>query len=181
MSKLKIYRSTKNILNIHERKLPIPADLAVRIIDSLASEEDHLWPHECWPAMILDRGLEIGSRGGHSKIRYCVTEYIPGKRVTFEFEPMEQLHSFIGRHFFEVLDRPTHIILRHTIDAEINPRDWIYWKIFIEQIHDAVIEDAFDKAERFAGLSNPHTTHWSFYVRLLRWIRARQRAQKHSS
>lgn len=179
MGKLKIYRNTSSILNVHERTLPISAKLAGQILDSLASNEDHLWPHECWPAIELDHGLTIGSRGGHSKIRYCVSEYIPGRRVTFEFEPMEHLQSFVGRHFFEVITRPSCILLRHTIDAEIDPRNWFYWKIFIERIHDAVIEDAFDKAERFAGLPHPHTTGWSLYVRFLRRLRARQRAHQH--
>ena len=106
-------------------------------------------------------------------IRYRVTEYVPGRRVEFEFEPMEHLCRFSGRHYFEVAARPAHTILRHTIDVETNLANWIYWKIFIERIHDAVIEDAFDKAERFAGVPHPRKSRWSLYVRFLRWLRSR--------
>jgi hypothetical protein len=125
--------------------------------------------------MILDRGLVLGSRGGHSLIRYQVTEYLPGRRVEFEFDPMPHLGKFSGRHFFECLPRDGCVILRHTIDVETNFSTWIYWKFFIERIHDAVIEDAFDKAEVHAQIPHPHHTRWSLYVRFLRWLRSRKK------
>jgi hypothetical protein len=123
--------------------------------------------------MVLNRGLTLNSCGGHSSIRYKVAEYLPGRRVEFEFEPMPHLQCFRGRHFFEVLPRGEQVIMRHTIDVEIDFATWVYWKLFIERIHDAVIEDAFDKAERSAGMSQPHRSRWSLYVRFLRWLRAR--------
>jgi len=125
--------------------------------------------------MILDHPLEVGARGGHSLIRYQVTEYLPGRRVEFEFEPMQHLNKFVGRHYFEIVPRKEHTILRHTIDVEIDFPTWIYWKIFIERIHDAVIEDAFDKAEKNAGIASSRPARWSHYVRLLRWLRSRKR------
>lgn len=174
MSKLWIFRNCRTIFNVHERMLPIAPESAAQILNSLASVDDRLWPTEFWPPMVLDRGLQLGAQGGHSQIRYHVAEYVPGKRIEFAFDPMVQLSTFRGRHYFEVIARPRGTVLRHTIDCEIGHRQWIYWKIFIERIHDAVIEDAFDKAEREAGLAQPHRSRWSLYVRLLRWLRARQ-------
>lgn len=174
MSKLCICRSWTATLNVHERILPVPVEDVSPLLDSLAGDKDRLWPAEKWPPMILDHGLALESRGGHSLIRYRVTEYIPGRRVEFEFEPMPHLRKFIGRHYFEVVPRAGHTILRHTIDVEIDFSNWLYWKVFIERIHDAVIEDAFDKAELHAGISCPHHSRWSLYVRFLRWLRSRR-------
>jgi hypothetical protein len=174
MSKLSIHRGWKAVLNVHERKLPVPAEAVAPVLDSLASKNDRLWPTEKWPPMLLDRGLQIGSQGGHSVVRYKVTSYIPGKRVELEFDPATYLGKIGGRHYFEIVPRPGHTILRHVIDAEIDFSNWLYFKIFTERIHDAVIEDAFDKAEHYAGVPHPHHSRWSLYVRLLRWYRAKK-------
>ncbi|MDR3439657.1 hypothetical protein [Telmatospirillum sp.] len=177
MSKLCVVRGWKSILNIHERSFLIPLAVAEQVLDSLAGPGDLLWPSEQWPAMILDRGLVPGSNGGHSAIRYSVSEVVPGRRVVFEFSPMSHLGLFRGRHVFEVLPRGAKVILRHTIDVETNFRTWFYWKLLVEQVHDAVIEDAFDKVERNVGLPQPHRSKWSWHVRLLRWWRGRQRSR----
>ena len=176
MSKLRAFRGWSAVLNIHERVLPVTPEAAGRLLDSLASGNDLLWPGDRWPPMVLDRGLVVGSAGGHSMIRYAVSEYVPGRRAEFAFGRMKHLGHFEGRHYFEVIPRPGHVVLRHTIDVETSFRTWIYWKIFIERIHDAVVEDAFDKAERNAQVARPHHSRWSAYVRLLRWWR-RQRGR----
>lgn len=55
--------------NAHERQLPVPVEVAGRLIDTLALPVDQLWPSEQWPAMRLDRPLDVGARGGHGPIR----------------------------------------------------------------------------------------------------------------
>jgi hypothetical protein len=176
MSKLRIFRGWNAILNVHERLLPVPVAQAGALLDSLSGPADRLWPLELWPPMRLNAGLAQGSTGGHSMIRYTVSEYVPGRRVEFEFQPMPHLASFRGRHYFEVLAGQRGALLRHTIDVETTPRTWLYWKLFVEHVHDAVLEDAFDKAERELGLSHPRRSRWSLHVRFLRWLRARRRA-----
>lgn len=173
MSKLRIYRGMTAILNVHERRLPVPAEQVGLLLDTLSSHDDRLWPRESWPPMVLDRGLEPGSRGGHSLIRYSVSEHTPGCRAVFEFEPMNHMRRFQGRHYFEVVPRGEETVLRHTIDVEIDAATYMYWKVFVERIHDALLEDAFDKAERELGLARPHRSRWSLSVRLLRWWRRR--------
>ena len=177
MSKLLIFRCWKAVLNVHERSLPVPVETAGRILDSLASGDDLLWPRERWPAMVLDRGLAPGSRGGHGLVKYAVAEYVPGRRVEFEFGPMERLRTFRGRHYFEVLPRGERVILRHTIDVDTDFATWVQWKLIVEHLHDALLEDAFDKAERKAGLAAPHRSRWPIRVRLLR--RMLRRAAPH--
>src|ERR1035438_6025778 len=50
MSKLLIFRWWRAVLNVHERRLPVPTETAGRILDSLASADDLLWPREKWAA-----------------------------------------------------------------------------------------------------------------------------------
>jgi hypothetical protein len=129
--------------------------------------------------MILDRGLAPGSCGGHGLIRYKVSEYVPGRRVEFEFRPMagSRLRTFRGRHYFEVLSRGEQVLLRHTIDVDTDFATWVQWKLVIEHLHDALLEDAFDKAERKACLPAPHRSAWPLRVRFLRWMVRRQSAR----
>jgi hypothetical protein len=93
---------------------------------------------------------------------------VPGRRVEFQFEPMERLRTFRGRHYFEVLPRGERAILRHTIDVDTDFATWVQWKLVVEHLHDALLEDAFDKAERKAGLAAPHRSRWPIRVRFLR-------------
>jgi len=157
--------------------LPISLEAGGRILESLGSGDDLLWPREQWPPMILDRGLEPGSRGGHGPIRYRVAEHVPGRRVEFEFEKTARLRMFRGRHYFEVIPRGGEVILRHTIDTDTDFATWVRWKLIIEHLHDALLEDAFDKAERSAGLPAPHRSRWPIRVRILRWKVQRQAAK----
>lgn len=127
--------------------------------------------------MVLDRGLAVASRGGHGPVRYEVSEYVPGRRVEFEFRPMARLRVFRGRHYFEVLPRGGESLLRHTIDVDTDFATWLQWKLVIEPLHDALLEDAFDKAERSAGIPAPHRSRWPLRVRFLRRLVARSAAK----
>ena len=110
-------------------------------------------------------------------VRYAVSEHVPGRRVEFEFRPMQRLAKFRGRHHFEVLPRGGATLLRHTIDVDTDFATWVQWKLVVEHLHDALLEDAFDKAERNAGVPAPHRSRWPLRVRFLRWLVARQQAK----
>lgn len=73
------------VLNIHTRDLHTSRDAVGALLDSLASKQDLLWPHDRWPTMRLDRPLQIGAAGGHGPIRYRVEWYEPGRAVLFRF------------------------------------------------------------------------------------------------
>jgi len=60
---------TTVVLNVHERVIPANADALGRMIDTLGSAGDMVWPSERWPPMKLDRPLEVGASGGHRKRR----------------------------------------------------------------------------------------------------------------
>lgn len=74
------------IRNVHERVIGLPIERARPLLASLASADDALWPHRTWPPMRLDRGLSVGSRGGHAGVRYRV-EKVSDDVVGFRFIP----------------------------------------------------------------------------------------------
>jgi hypothetical protein len=65
------------IHNTHERTLPA-GGMPGSLIDGLAGDDDRLWPHDRWPAMRFDGGLQEGNHGGHGPIRYRVLELLEG-------------------------------------------------------------------------------------------------------
>jgi hypothetical protein len=87
------------IRNLHERRLPAGPAATGALLDQLASPADPLWPHDRWPAMRFDRGLQVGATGGHGPIRSMVDRYEPGSSVAFRFTGAQGLH---GEHRFEV-------------------------------------------------------------------------------
>ena len=160
------------VVNIHERVLDSSVAEAGKLIDSLASTNDLLWPIDRWPAMQFDRPLGVGALGGHGPIRYTVESYVPGHDIHFCFT---RPRGFFGTHRFAV--EPTDggkAILRHVIEMQVTGRALCIW-IIIRPLHDALLEDALDRAEISLGKQMPRRK-WSCCVKVVRWIiRRRQR------
>ena len=161
------------IYNIHKRIINRPINQVGPFLDSLSSPRDKLWPYEKWPPMKFDRELREGAKGGHGPIRYYVKHYKPGKKVIFEFTGPSGFH---GQHFFELeMKEPKSTIIRHAIDMKIKGQALIAWPMLFRPLHDALIEDSFDKLETNLSLS-PKNNSWSSWVKLLRWALKRKRA-----
>ncbi|HET8651871.1 MAG TPA: hypothetical protein VFM13_04775 [Gaiellaceae bacterium] len=161
------------IRNTHERVLDAPPAEIGTLIDGLASDGDRLWPKDRWPPMRLDGPLRVGVSGGHGSIRYAVSHYEPGRRVRFRFDPRLGL---VGHHEFAAASRAGRTTLRHTLVATPRGRMRIAWPLILRWLHDALIEDALDRAEG-ATTGTPVTKRrWSLWVRLLRAVlRSRRR------
>ncbi len=151
-------------VNLHERRLSVGAAEVAPIIDSLASEQG-VWPSASWAPMVLDRGLAVGSEGGHGIIGYSVDEYVPGQRVRFRFSAPRGFH---GWHEFAVVPAVGSCDLRHTLVVEPRGLTRFSWPVVFRPLHDALIEDALDKAEEHLGSPRP-VSPWSWRVRFLRW------------
>lgn len=150
--------------NVHERFVPAAPEAVGALLDTLGGVDDAVWPREHWWPMELDRPLGEGAVGGHSDIRYDVQTYEPGRRVVFRFDPACGLE---GTHTFDVQPRPGGALLRHDLTARALGGTRLLWPLAIRSVHDAVVEDAFDRVhERFLPGRQP--TSWSPYVRLLR-------------
>jgi hypothetical protein len=165
------------VLNIHERSMKVELAEAGGAINGLSGREDILWPRHRWPAMRFDGPLAVGASGGHGPIRYSVSEYIPGRRVEFRFSGEGAVAGLDGRHFFEVIPRKGHVVLRHVVDAECDFKSWLRWRFLIGPLHDALLEDALAGADRRLANSEAKLPDWSPWVRFLQW-RLRKKMQK---
>jgi len=163
------------VFNKHERRISVPVDNLGAVIDSLSGSDDRLWPWETWPPMKFDSPLAKGSSGGHGPIRYHVSEYVPGRRVVFQFDGSGLVGGLDGRHYFEIISRRNHALIRHVVDAESDFKMWAKWLLLVGPLHDALIEDAFDKVERSFSDSSLKIRRWSPWVKVLRSLLARKR------
>ncbi|MBP2656336.1 MAG: hypothetical protein H6Q73_3905 [Firmicutes bacterium] len=159
------------ITNIHTRNLIAPADIVGSLLDSLASKQDLLWPHEKWPPIHFDRPLSVGAVGGHSIIGYTIESYEPGKSILFRFNSPK---GFVGTHGFFVEKINQNITqIRHEIHMKLEGSAKLWWPLRIRWIHDAIIEDAFDKAEAFVT-GQPVNRQWSLWIKYLRYLQKRK-------
>jgi hypothetical protein len=170
-----------NIRNVHERRVPGPIECVGAILDTLSSREDRLWPADRWPPMRLDGPLGVGAKGGHGPVRYGVVAYVPGRRVEFQFDSARGLmRGFEGIHRFEVSQEDGQVVIRHILEAQSGPAGAIRWFLMIGPLHDALIEDAFDRVELALTGTVARPARWGARVRLLRWL-ARRAARKRAS
>ena len=152
--------------NAHARRIARSATAAGVLLDQLASPDDALWPAAAWPALRLDRGLQVGSAGGHGPIRYHVSAYEPGRRVEFTFAPPTRV---VGTHTFRVDDDGRGgCVVSHEMVARLRGRTRLSWPLAIRWLHDACIEDLLDNAEEALTGAVARPARWSPWVRFLR-------------
>lgn len=161
------------VVNIHERAYEAPLSEVAALVATLSSKDDRFWPYECWPRMRFDRGLVPGASGGHGPVRYRVERVDPAVEIVFCFTGPA---GFNGGHAFTITSASDALTtLRHEI--RLHPRGWarLTWPLFFRPMHDALIEEAFDKVGSELGppLENPHRR--STWVRLLRRAAMRTR------
>lgn len=136
------------IHNIHERTIPAPAADLGPLLDGLGRPGDRLWPSDRWDPMVLDRPLAVGADGGHGPIRYTVTEYEPGRRVRFVFR---RATGIAGFHELSIEELPGGTSrMRHLLHGRAHGRMRLLFPVLVEPLHDAVVEDLLDNAERQA-------------------------------
>jgi len=150
--------------NVHRRRIDADPTSVGRLIDTLASKDDRLWPHAFWPRMHFAGGLRAGSHGGHGPIRYSVEEHAPGQAIVFRFSG-DGPPGLTGLHRYRVL-----------VDGKLYGLSRVSWPLMFRPLHDALIEDSLDIAQQQAtGQAPPRPARWSRRVRLLRWAAQRLR------
>lgn len=133
-------RTTTGLRNVHTRETPGPLSAAADLLDGIGSPGDQVWPADRWPAMELDRGLQVDSSGGHGPIRYHVESVVPGRSVVFRFdEPLVGTHSLSIEPVNGERVRWTHVV-----DVE---KPSAAQKAMIIPMHDACLEDLLDQVE----------------------------------
>ncbi|WP_136666684.1 hypothetical protein [Flavobacterium sp. H122] len=154
------------VINIHERKIAKPKNEVAPLLKTLASDNDLILATNKWPPMRFDKGLQVGSKGGHGPIKYHVTNYRIDNSVTFQFD----LTGFDGFHKFEFIElQESETLLKHTISMTTSGWATLKWALAIRWLHDAFIEDAFDKVENYVTNQNK-SSQWSLWVRILRRV-----------
>lgn len=155
------------ISNVHRRTISASAETVGAQLDSLSSRADRLWPSEQWPAMRFDRPLAVGGVGGHGPIRYVVESYEPSRKIRFRFTAPR---GFDGYHAFIVeADGKDRTALRHELVMRVHGAARLSWPLVFCPLHDALIEDALDRAEMQATGRVVRPARWSAYVVMLRY------------
>jgi hypothetical protein len=163
-----------NVVNVHERELPVPPATVGALLDGLASPTNVLWPRQTWPPMKFDRPLGAGARGGHGPIRYVVERHEPGRNVVFRFTGPR---GFDGWHGLEVaIAAGGATVLRHRLEMTTRGPARLSWPLVFRPLHDALVEDALACAQAALGLP-PEVRPWSTWVRFLRWAFSGGRAR----
>ncbi|MGG6230041.1 hypothetical protein [Tenacibaculum sp. SDUM215027] len=160
------------VLNIHKRTLNQPKSEIAELLKTLATENDRIWPKEKWPAMRFKGGINVGEKGGHGPIRYSIEKYNPNEIIQFRFlKPT----GFNGIHKFEIKELSKEKTeIKHTIDMNTAGKGTIIWFLAIHSLHNALIEDGFDKLEN--NFSKKHKkSKWNFWVKIIRKLLAKKR------
>jgi hypothetical protein len=153
------------VLNIHKRIINQPKNKVVDLINTLSTDNDKIWPKEKWPAMKFAGGIKIGAKGGHGPIKYVVEKYNSEQIIQFRFEKPE---GFNGIHKFEIEPiNKNETLIKHTIEMQTAGIGTLMWVLGIRSLHNALIEDCFDKIEN-NFLVDKKTSEWSFWVKYLR-------------
>lgn len=163
------------IRNVHAREIRASVGTVGKLIDSLASRDDHLWPHDQWPSMRLDRPLGVDAVGGHGPVRYVVEGYEPGRSVSFRFTRPQGFH---GRHSFRVIEVASgSSVLKHELVMTVSGAARLTWPLLYRPLHDALIEESLDRAESAAGHPPASPATRSTWTKLLRsmWSIPRRR------
>ncbi|HZB08975.1 MAG TPA: hypothetical protein VE525_07685 [Rubrobacter sp.] len=157
--------------NLHVRRLNASPQEVGDLIDSLAGDQDRLWARHLWPEMRFDRPLEVGAGGGHGPIRYTIEAYEPGCWVRFHFTAPR---GFDGFHEFIVHPRgPGVTDLHHLLAMRLRFPAWLTYPLMWRPLHDALLEDTLDRAEKSLTGTVESPARWKRYVRLLRKVLAR--------
>lgn len=152
--------------NVQQRLLPVPLERAATVVDDLADDALSAWPSASWPRLRLDAGLVPGSRGGHGPIRYTVTAYEPGRRLLMTFDPAASLD---GWHELRLdLGPGGRTTVVHTIQARTRGRMRWRWPLVVRWLHEALIQDLFDRAQALTSSPPARPARWSPWVRVLR-------------
>jgi len=153
------------VINIHKRTIKQPKEKLSQLFKTLTTDNDLVWPNENWPAMRFRDGLEVGNRGGHGRIRYTIIDFKAGEYIKFQFtKPL----GFNGTHELKIEainDATTEIY--HEIRMSTTFKATLLWVFVIRWLHDALIEDAFDKVENNFSIQN-NITPYKVWVKFLR-------------
>ncbi len=162
------------VRNVHQREIRCSMQQAREIVDTYGSSRDRMYPFERWPRMRLegpDGPPAVGRIGNRGAARFVMTLYESGDVIRYAWKFIKP-EGFDGSHHGEVLDIGGGCLQIRSV-IEMNTRGLkgtLLWLLVMRPLHDAVVEDSFDKIERETGNPLP-LRRWSPWVRFLRWLK----------
>ena len=154
-----------NVVNVHKRIINQPKQEVSKLLKTLATQDDKIWPNKKWPAIRFKDGLVVGAKGGHGIIRYNIAKYIIGDSIYFEFTKPS---GFIGYHNFKINHLgDSKAEVAHCIDMKTYGMSTFSWGSISRTLHDALTEDALDKIENQFSTEKKVSTY-SVWVKILR-------------
>ena len=168
------------VRNVHERVVTATLAQAREIVNTYGSVKDRMYPFERWPKMQLegpDGPPAVGRFGTRGAARFVITTFDTEPYIHYAWRFLQPA-GFDGMHDGTVEDlgdgrlRFRSVIEMHTRGLKAT----LLWLFVMRPLHDAVVEDSFDKVEREMGRSLPDRP-LSFWVRTLRRIKRRRSAE----
>ncbi|MEO6348289.1 MAG: hypothetical protein ABIO60_10320 [Aquaticitalea sp.] len=154
------------VINLHRRIIHQSMESVSGLLQTLATKEDKIWPFEHWPAIRFRDGLTVGSQGGHGLIGYTIIEYELRKSIKFKFTKPK---GFNGAHQLVIIPSDSKSVeIVHRIEMQTSGFATTFWLLAVRWLHDALIEEAFDKLESNFSNENNRITY-SLWVRFLRY------------
>ncbi|MEU4157260.1 SRPBCC family protein [Actinoplanes sp. NPDC026670] len=158
---------------MQRRVIAAPVAVLGDMLDRLAGPNDTLWPDD--EPLWLDRPLGAGATGGHGSMRYTVTAYQPGLRVRFEFpagSPLAGFHELWVRAITHERAEMVHILVAQPRGAML-----LLWPLADRWVHQALIAELLDNAERAATGRVRRPARRSLWVQLLHTVRPARAAE----
>ena len=153
------------VINTHKRTINQSKENVSQLFKTLTTSGDLIWPYENWQAIRFKDGLQVGSKGGHGLIRYTIIEFREGEYIKFQFSKPE---GFIGTHELKIEEISKNMTeISHEIKANTTFKATFFWIFVIRWLHDALIEEAFDKVENYF-FADKKETEYNFWVKFLR-------------
>jgi len=130
------------VLNIHSRQIKGSRKEISKLLETLSSRNDLVWPWEKWPRMKFKEGLKLGAHREHGPVGYTISKLKLAEVIEFIFT---KPHGFNGLHRLEIEEIDADSTkLTHTIQMETKGSGTLKWIAGVRVLHDALIEDAFD-------------------------------------
>ncbi|MFV9550742.1 hypothetical protein [Algibacter sp. PT7-4] len=73
------------VVNVHKRTINLPKTEVAKLLKTIATKNDKVWPKNNWPPIRFKNGFKEGEKGGHGIIRYTLEVLDPDKIIIFRF------------------------------------------------------------------------------------------------
>jgi len=150
------------VRNVHTRRFPGHREGLGRLLDTLGTPGDRLWPVAEWPPTRMNGPRVPGTPAGHGPVGYVLEEAEP-ERLRFRFTAPAGVR---GHHEFTI-DGDA---LTHVLEASLHGGARLTWPLFFRPLHDALLEQLLDRAELALTGRVERPVRWSPYVRFLRGL-----------